>query len=509
MAPEEFDYVVVGSGTGSVVAARLAEDGRNSVCLLEAGPSDADNLAVLDVRRWPELLGTELDYDYVIEPQGCGAASMRQASARVLGGSTSHNACVAFRVPDPDLEAWERSGARGWGAAACRPYFQRLTERMIFQHSHSSNPLLVAFLAAAVQAGLKRTSFDLTAQDVEDAVGWTLLSTKGSSRQSSSVAYLHPLASLPSNLTLRCNTIVTRILFDGERRAIGVTTTHGEIRAAEEVILAAGAFESPKLLLLSGVGPAAQLRNHGIDVLVDLPGVGEHLLDHTDTALMWEASQPFERSTMIETAALFRSDREQEVSDILSFCVPSTHADMSWLPEEGSRISGAADIPEHAFCLHISPSRPLSTGWVRLRSPNPFDAPMIDPRYFSDRDGHDERTLVAGLRRGREIAAQPALREWVKREIAPGHHVETDEQLSAFGRLTSVTGHHPCGTCKMGDPGDPTTVVDPELRVRGVERLRVADASVFPLMIAVNTNITCMMIGERCARLVRGGGTEA
>ena len=508
MVPEEFDYVVVGSGTGSVVAARLAEDGRNSVCLLEAGPSDAGNLAVLDARRWPELLGTELDYDYAIEPQGCGVPSMHQASARVLGGSTSHNACVAFRAPDTDLQAWERSGARGWGASACRPYFERLTERMMFQHSHSGNPLLVAFLAAAVQAGLKRTSFELTAQDVEDAVGWTLLSTEGSSRQSSSVAYLHPLSDLPSNLTLRCRTIVTRILFDGERRAIGVKTTHGEIRATKEVILAAGAFESPKLLMLSGVGPAAQLRNHGIDVLVDLPGVGEHLLDHTDTALTWEASQPFERSTMIETAALFRSGRDQEVADILSFCVPSTYADINQLPEEGCRTIGAADIPEHSFCLHISPSRPLSTGWVRLRSPNPFDAPMIDPRYFSDRDGHDERTLVAGLRRGREIAAQPALRDWVKREIAPGRDVESDEQLSTFGRLTSVTGHHPCGTCKMGDAGDSTAVVDPELRVRGVDGLRVADAGVFPTMIAVNTNITCMMIGERCAELVRGRDTK-
>ena len=360
-----YDYVVVGSGAGAVVAARLAEDPDVTVCLVEAGPSDEGNDRVLDLSRWAELLGTHLDYDYEIEPQHRGNSSIRQSRGRMLGGSTSHNGCVAFRPPDRDLEIWVDSGGVGWGPEECRPYFERLKSKMAFRFNESDNPLLHAFLAAAEEAGLKRSTFSLDMPDAHDAVGWTLLSANGLTRQSSSVAYLHPLSDLPDNLQVQCDTIATRIVVNSLGRATAVETTTGTFEAREEIVVACGAFESPKLLMLSGIGPKDHISSLGIPLTHELNGVGDHLLDHTEAALMWEASRPFLHSTMIDVAALYRSSEDEPTADILSFFVPATYADL--VAEEPPR-AGSEDSRNMRFASGFAqPDPEASAMYVYVR----------------------------------------------------------------------------------------------------------------------------------------------
>jgi choline oxidase len=500
-----YDYIVIGSGTGSVVAARLAEDPSVSVCLLEAGPSDKSQERILDFTRWAELLCTELDYDYAIEPQARGNSSIRQSRGRMLGGSTSHNGCVAFRGPDHDLDQWANLGASGWDAQSCRPFYERVKAMMRFTRSDSENPVVLAFLEACEAAGLTRMTFDLDMGDVQDAASWTLLNSDGRWRQSSSVAYLHSREEL-ENLDILCSTVATRVLIDNEARAHAVETTRGVLRADREIIVACGAIETPKLLLLSGIGPDEQLREFGLTQVVDLPGVGAHLIDHTESALMWEAAKRFPLSNSIDTAALFRSSEDEETADVLSFFVPAPYSEIA---AEGTNTSGTQEAPQHAFSIGVCPMRPASEGWVKLRSAEPLDPPRIDPGYFTDPGGLDEQVMVAGMRAVRRIAEQPPLAEWIAREVSPGLDVESDEDLSLFGRQNSITGYHPAGTCKIGSAEDPEAVVDPELKVNGIEGLRIADASVFPSMIAVNINMTCMMIGERCADFINEERTRS
>jgi choline oxidase len=239
-----FDFVVIGGGTaGAVVAVRLAEDGDTTVCVLEAGPSDEDDRRVLELRNWPNLLGSELDYDYRIEPQPRGNGRIRHSRGRVLGGCSSHNSAIAFRAPDVDLQRWEQLGAVGWGPAGTRPYYERVFGRVSLEAAAPANACACAFVEAAQQAGFSLVAFD---DDFYEGVGWFQLNKSGSVRQSSSVAYLHPLASLPSNLTVLTSTPARRIILDNHLNAIGVETMQSPIWAGREVILCCGAFDSPK-----------------------------------------------------------------------------------------------------------------------------------------------------------------------------------------------------------------------------------------------------------------------
>jgi choline oxidase len=492
---DEFDYVVVGGGSaGAIVAARLAEGGDASVCLVEAGPSDEGMPEILELPRWPELLQSRYDYDYAIEPQERGNSEIRQSRARVLGGCGSHNVCQAWRAPEYDLRAWEEAGATGWGPDGTRSYFDRVFERTGLEHDSPDNDAAAAFIEACKQAGYPEHEWN--ADGGREGTGWVPVNARGRLRRSASVAYLHPLSELPSNLTVKTDTQALRLVLDG-REASGVETSVGALTARREVIVSCGVFDSPKLLMLSGIGPAAHLAELGIDVVADLP-VGEHLIDHPEGVVIYRTTRPISQpnTTWCDAVLLAKApDSDFDGPDLMMWFF-SGHFE-----EFTTKAGEVADVT--AFSLGPDVTHPRSEGFVRLRSTDPVDPPVIDPRYFTDPEGYDERTMLAGIKLARRIASQPALQEWIASEEQPGPEMTADDELMEYARTTAYTAFHPAGTCRMGAADDEKAVVDSELRVRGVGRLRVADASIFPSMIGVNINITSMMIGEKCADLVR------
>lgn len=491
-----YDYIVVGGGTaGVIVAARLAEAG--TVALLEAGPADEGDDRVLDVRRWPELLESDLDWDYVIEPQPRGNSRIRHARARVLGGCSSHNSCIAFRAPDSDLARWEGLGAAGWGPAGTATAWDRVFAR-VHREPGSTNPLNFAFLDACEQAGLPRRDF--LADGAGVGAGRFALNVRGHMRQSSSVAYLHPLDSAPGALRIHTGVHAHRLVADGTR-IVAVDTDAGTFVANREVILCCGAFNSPRLLLQSGIGPADHLRSVGLAPVHHLPGVGSHLLDHPEGVLVFATHQPVPPETVqfweagFFAASATTSGTDPDDADIMAHfgLVPfDMHTAFAGYPTAPNGIS-------------ITPNVALarSQGTVRLRSADPDAPPAIDFSYFTDPEGYDERIMVAGVQWARRIASAPALREVIARELAPGPDVTQVDALSHYVRTTANTVYHPAGTCRMGAAAAADTVVESDLKVVGLDGLRVADASVFPDMIRVNPGMTCMMIGEKCAELVR------
>jgi choline oxidase len=488
-----YDVVVVGGGTaGSVLARRLADRG-DRVALVEAGPVDEGLDRVLQVARWMELLEGDLDYDYTIERQERGNGRIRHSRARVLGGCSSHNSCIAFRPPDRDLTEWESLGATGWGPDGFGPALDRVFATVHIAEPPEVNPLHEAVLEACAQQGLPQVRFNQGR--FEAGAGRFQLNVKDGIRQSSSVAYLHPLDALPASLDLVTETKVAHVVVE-DGRARGVRTTDGRVlRADREVVLSAGAFDTPKLLQLSGVGPADHLRSHGIEVVHDLPAVGEHLLDHPEGVLNWELRDPVTGPVSQHwEVGIFAHVEDDEAPDLMFH--------LGLLPFTMQTEHAGYPTAEHGFALTPNVCRARSEGTVRLRSADPADAPAIDFRYFTDRDGYDERIMLAGVELAREIAAQPALCDLVARELTPGADVTERAALSEYVRTTANTVYHPAGTCRMGDPAAATTVVDPQLRVLGVEGLRVADASVFPSMTSVNPGITCFGIGERAADLL-------
>lgn len=494
---QHYDYIVVGGGTaGSVVAARLAEQPHIAVCLIEAGPTDEGRPDILAVKNWPHLLGTELDYDYTIEPQVRGNARIRHSRGRVLGGCSSHNSCIAFRAPDADMDAWHQSGCEGWSASDTHPYFEKVLEKVALDINPPLNPLSRTFLAAAQQAGFPLILFNRDGA-FREGVGIFQLNAQDGIRQSSSQAYLHPTLKTASNLTVLTNTRVNKILLDENNTAYGVDTDSSTLLASREIVLSCGTFETPKLLLLSGIGPRQHLDELGIPTRVELPGVGEHLIDHPEGVMIWEAAQPVpEETTQYWEVGLF-------AKSVPASPLPDLMLHFGVVPFDWHTLPSGYPTAAHGFSMTPNVTRAKSEGIVRLRSPHPNDPPLIDCRYFTDPEGYDEALLLAGLKLARTIAGQPALKDWIKRELAPGSAVRSDRDLSEYARRTANTVYHPAGTCKMGDQHDPLTVVDSQLRVKGVHRLRVADASIFPCMISVNPCLTCMMIGEKCADLLK------
>ena len=487
----QFDYIVVGGGTaGAVVAARLAEQPGVRVALFEAGPSDEGDEAILTLRNWPNLLRTPLDFDYLIEPQPRGNGRIRHARGKMLGGCSSHNSCIAFWPPDEDLRIWEAAGAEGWGPDEVRPFIQQVQQKVNLECPEPINDLGRAFFAAAQAGGYPARDFGGNIN--QPGVGWFMLNKLGGVRHSSSVAYLHPLAQWNGRITFFTNCFVQRVLLNG-RRAIGVQTADGPVYAEREVILSCGAFDTPKLLMLSGIGPADHLREMEIDVQHHLPGVGQNLLDHPEGVVNWEASRPVPpETTQLWELGLFAHTQPGLDAPDLMFHFGTEPFDMNTVLE-------GYPTTTNGFALTPNVARAKSQGTVRLRSANPADPPRIDFCYFTDPEGHDERVMVAGVKLARELAQQPALKEWIACELSPGPEVQSDEAISEYVRRTANTVYHPAGTCKMGAVGDETAVVDPYLRLMGLDNLRIADASVFPTMIGVNPNMTCFVIGERCA----------
>jgi choline oxidase len=457
---------------------------------------DEDKPEILAVKNWPNLLGTAFDYDYAIEQQARGNSRIRHSRGRVLGGCSSHNSCIAFRAPDYDMDMWEQAGCQGWSARETSRYFAKVFERVRIEKHPALNPLSQAFLAAARQAGFDLVPFNEDGE-LREGSGIFALNVHKGLRQSSSQAYLHPMRASAKNLTVLTNTCVNRIILDKSNIAYAVETATSIIHAKREIVLSCGTFDTPKLLLLSGIGPPQQLQTLGIPVKMELAGVGEHLIDHPEGVIYWETQQPVpEETTQYWEVGLF--------SKIFPASpLPDIMFHFGVVPFDWNTVPLGYPTAPYGFSMTPNVPRPKSEGVVRLRSSNPVDAPRIDSRYFSDAEGYDETIMLAGMKLARQIAEQPALKRWIKQELAPGIEVQNDLDLSEYARRTANTVYHPAGTCKMGDSRDPSTVVDAQLRVKGVRHLRVADASIFPTMISVNPCMTCMMIGEKCADLLK------
>ncbi|MFJ9412631.1 MULTISPECIES: GMC family oxidoreductase [unclassified Streptomyces] len=513
---DEFDYVVVGGGTaGAVVAARLSEDPDVSVCVLEAGPSDVDDPNILRLEQWMALLESGYDWDYPVEPQENGNSFMRHARAKVLGGCSSHNSCIAFWAPAEDLDGWAALGCTGWSAADCFPLYRRLEDNDAPGDHHGRNgpvtlrtippndPCGVALLEACAAAGIPTTPFN-TGETVVHGAHWFQINRRpDGTRASASVSYLHPVMGRRRNLDVRTGIQAKRLLFDSTLRCTGVDYLSPDlihtrtVAARREVIVSCGAIDGPKLLMLSGIGPAAHLRATGIDPLVDSPGVGAGLQDHPEGVIMWEAKQPMvTTSTQWWEIGIFTATEPGLDRPDLMFHYGSVPFDMNTY-RRGYPTS------ENAFCLTPNVTQARSRGTVRLRTRDFRDKPKVDPRYFTDE--HDVRVMTYGLRLAREIISQSPMAGWAGTELAPGAAARSDADLLDYIRTTHNTVYHPACTVRMGAADDPDAPLDPQLRVKGVTGLRVADGSAMPLLTTVNPCITTMMIGEKCADLIRGG----
>ncbi len=500
-----YDYVIVGGGTaGCVLAARLSEDPDCRVCVVEGGPSDVGDERILRLRNWINLLGTEFDYGYTTVEQPRGNSHILHSRARVLGGCSSHNTLIAFKPLPSDWDEWEEAGAKGWGAVPMEAYYARLKNNIVPVDEKDRNAIARDFVDAA-QAALQVPRIEgFNKKPFSEGVGFFDLAyhPENNKRSSASVAYLHPVMDERPNLTLLLETWAYRLELNGTRaEGVHVRTKDGEeilVRARNEVVLCAGAVDSPRLLLHSGIGPKADLEALGIPVALDLPGVGENLLDHPESVIVWETDGPIpENSAMDSDAGLFvRRDPGHPGPDLMFhfYQIPFT--------DNPERLGYTK--PEFGVSMTPNIPKPKSRGRLYLTSADPEVKPALDFRYFTDEDDYDGRTLVDGIRIAREIARTEPLAHWLRREVAPGPDVTGDEELSEYARKVAHTVYHPAGTCRMGAAGDDTAVVDPELRIRGLEGIRVADASVFPTMTAVNPMIGVLMVGERAADLIGG-----
>jgi choline dehydrogenase len=512
----EFDYVIAGGGTaGCVLAARLSEDPAVSVCLIEAGPSDVDDRAILALEDWMYLLDSGYDWDYLVEPQEKGNSFLRHARAKVLGGCSSHNSCIAFWTPKEDLDEWSAMGCEGWSSAECWPLITKLeTNDGPGEHHGRSGPVNirtvppadpcgVALLQAAAAAGLPTSRFNEGAT-VTNGAGWFQInSAADNTRMSSSHAYLHPIIGSRSNLEVRTGCWVRRVSFDEERRARSVSyltpdlLTQASVRARREIILSAGAIDTPKLLMLSGIGPVEHLREFGIETLVDSPGVGANLDDHVEGIVQWDAIQPMIRSsTQWWEIGLFSTSQP-------GLDRPDLMMHYGSVPFDMNTARWGYPTTENGFCLTPNVCRGRSRGTVRLRTSDYRDRARVDPRYFTDPDGHDEQVMAFGIRLARKIVSQAPMAPWAGRELAPGPDAQTDDELIDYMHRTHNTVYHPACTAHMGADSDPLAVVDPQLRVRGTRGLRVADGSILPFLPAINPCITTMMVGEKCAQMIQ------
>jgi choline dehydrogenase len=530
-ARAEFDYVIAGAGSaGCVLAGRLSEDGRASVLVLEYGGSDRSIFIQMPAALSIPMNMKRFNWGYLSEPEPqLDNRRITCPRGKALGGSSSINGLVYARGHALDFDRWETEGARGWGYRCVLPYFRRAED---WRHGESpyrgsggplatqagarENPLYAAFIEAGRQAGYL-VSDDLNGERPEGFGGFDM-TVKDGVRWSAANAYLRPAMKRP-NLTVLTHALATQVEFEG-KRAAGVRYERGGAihfaRARREVILAGGAINSPQLLKLSGVGPGEELRALGIPVVHHLPGVGENLQDHLEFYFQMASKLPvtlYGKTGLVARGLVGlhwllrgRGDgatNHFEAGGFIRSRAGVEHPDIQYhfLPMAVS-YDGSALATEHGFQAHVGPLRSKSRGWVRPRSANPREAPRIQFNYMSHPDDWTE--MRACVRLTREIFAQAAFDPYRGREIQPGADCVSDEAIDAFIREKVESAYHPCGACKMGSPGDPMAVVDPETRVIGLEGLRVVDSSIMPSITSGNLNAPTIMIGEKAADMIRG-----
>ncbi len=495
------DYVIVGGGTaGCVLANRLSEDAGTEVTLLEAG-GPADDERIRDPRRAMELQGGEFDWQFETTPQpGLTDRVEQWPRGKVLGGSSSINGMLHVRGHPSDVDEWAARGHAGWSYEELLPYFKRSEsfeepdaparggEGPIHVVRDSYGPLGEAIIAAAVEA-LDVERIDDYNAGGQEGVAPVQRAINDGRRSSSVTGYIDPVRERP-NLTIETGAFVTQILFEGST-ATGVACllggTEQTVEARREVILSCGTIQSPQLLMLSGVGPAPHLDECGIDVRVDLPGVGRNLQNHLITSVICETNVE-EPAEPIPAVAFERVDPAARAPELQYTMNPSF-----FQPE----MEGGEDMT--GFTVSVNYQRPESRGRITLASEDPEDAPVIDPNYFAE--DADLQMMIRGMKGARRIAQAAPLAPYRERELRPGPDVRTDPEIEAFVRNSARTTQHPVGTCKMGD--DEMAVVDDELRVHGVDGLRVVDASIMPTLTSANTNAPTLAIAEKGAALIR------
>lgn len=525
-----FDIIVVGAGAaGCVLANRLSADPSLRVALIEAGPADTafpvnlkTTLPIGNVFLLPHAR-----YNWQHEFSGGAGVNGRSiacARGKLFGGCTSVNGTVYMRGHPDDYDGWARQGNAGWGWADVLPAFMQHENRaaganafhgtggeLDVQRLRSPHTLANAFVEAATQAGHGHNDdFNGAAQD---GFGLFELNQRDGVRLSSSRAFLHPALARP-NLTVFANSLVERLRFEG-RRVVGLVLRQQgerrELRCTREVVLSGGTVNTPQLLMLSGIGPAAHLEQHGITVVADVPGVGANLQDHPTVSLALENPGAESYAMTWRTAprnALaplkyllgrrgMLASNAAEAGGFIRTRSDLARPDVQFTFMVGMKESARTLPRRHGFMCHVAVLRPATRGTLTLRSADPQAKPLMKPAFLEDR--RDVEALVTALEEARRIAAQPALARYAGQEIFPGASLRTRAQLETFVRATCATTYHPVGTCRMGPATDPMAVVDPLLRVHGLQGLRVADASIMPDIIGGNTAAPSMMIGERAA----------
>lgn len=530
----EADFVIIGSGSaGSAMASRLSEDGAHSVLVLEFGGTDLGPLIQMPAALSYPMNMPRYDWGYQSEPEPhLGGRRLACPRGKVIGGSSSINGMVYVRGHARDFDHWAEQGADGWSYADVLPYYLRMENwddrghggdpdwrgddgPMHVTRGPRENPLFHAFVRAGAQAGFELTS-DYNGEK-QEGFGPMEQTVHNGRRWSTANAYLKPALKRPNLDTVKC--LARRVVIE-DGRAIGVEVERGgrveTIRARREVVIAASSINSPKLLMLSGVGAAAHLAEHGIDVVADRPGVGQNLQDHLELYIQQACTQPITlfkhwnlfskamigaqwlfsktghgASNQFESAAFLRSAPGVEYPDMQYHFLPIA-----------VRYDGQAAAEGHGFQAHTGPMRSPSRGAVTLRSSDPNDPPKILFNYMStEQDWADFRHCI---RLTREIFGQAAFDPYRGKEIQPGSDLQTDDELNGFIKEHVESAYHPCGTARMGRADDPLAVVDPECRVIGVDNLRLADSSIFPRITNGNLNAPSIMVGEKASDHILG-----
>jgi choline dehydrogenase len=524
----EADFIVIGAGSaGCTVAARLSEDPTTRVLLLEAGGEDTNRWIHIPLGFGKTFADPSVNWCYETEPDaGAAGRKVFWPRGKVLGGSSSINGMVYIRGQHEDFDHWRQLGNAGWSFDDVLPYFKRAESNVrgsdnfrgsggpLCVSDVEKHPIAEAFIDSATALGFPRNDdFNGAAQD---GVGYHQTTTRDGKRCSTAVGYLNP-ARRRGNLQIETNAHSEKIIVEGKRAVAVQFRQGGQLKTAHarrEVILCGGAINSPQLLMLSGIGPAAHLGQHGIAVIHDLPGVGQNLQDHYSAPIKLKAKLPITVNDVMlsnfrklkvglqyytmrtgplamisSPAALFAKTRPELATPDVKCSISPFSADR---PQDGlHKFSG--------FTMIAYQLRPESRGQIKLKSANPADPPAMIPNYLTD--PVDQQTIVDGLKLCRRILAHPSLQQYIAEEFQPGPSTATDIQLLDYARQRGGTVYHPTSTCTMGT--GPMAVVDPELKVHGIEGLRVADASVMPTVISGNTNAATIMIGEKLSDMVR------